>query len=106
MHRHQIQDKLSFFRLNFPYRVNSKYLLCNLFQNAKNESENYWNLRILLVADQTMVEHYFDENLSLYLTTLFKEVANIFRYGIAIIKSAPFFISLKMLSHNFEKKWT
>ena len=49
-----------------------------------NKSENFWNLRILLVADQTMVEHYFDENLNLYLTTLFKEVANIFRYDINI----------------------
>ena len=45
-----------------------------------NESiSTYWLLRILLVADQTMADHYFDDNLNLYLDTLFNQVNSIFK---------------------------
>jgi hypothetical protein len=41
--------------------------------------KSFWHLRLLMVADQTMVDRYFDENLNLYIKTLLSEVASIFK---------------------------
>jgi hypothetical protein len=41
--------------------------------------KSFWHLRLLMVADQAMVDRYFDENLNLYIKTLLSEVASIFK---------------------------
>jgi hypothetical protein len=38
------------------------------------------HLRLLVVADQSMAEHFFDENLDVYVKTIFTEVEAIFKW--------------------------
>ena len=46
-----------------------------------------WRVRVMVVADQTMMRHYNNEEnvLLMYIKTLMAEVASIFRYGFSLL---------------------
>ena len=71
--------------IRFSYHYNDITINLNAEKRHRRSSwniEGLWRVRVLVVADQTMMWHYDNEEhvLYMYIKTLMEQVANIFRF--------------------------